>query len=208
VIGVPGWGTSDIDLHHLAISARCNPPSRLHAANICAHAAGWSSQVARRAHNPEVVGSNPTPAIREAPANTGVSCCQGRDPDDRLAPIGHQSPATANHGCELLSAGSLRKNCEISARASAFTRKQNCRPPKRWVRRTPPTRPRTTRPPDAPKTGRWRDVCLQRIRRDDVAPCGGLISGEGGFSEISARLRTLSIDQMTAKGEQREHVRE
>src|SRR5205814_9309293 len=27
--------------------------------------AGWSSLVARRAHNPEVVGSNPTPAIIE-----------------------------------------------------------------------------------------------------------------------------------------------
>src|ERR1700686_2965284 len=26
------------------------------------HDAGWSSLVARRAHNPEVVGSNPTPA--------------------------------------------------------------------------------------------------------------------------------------------------
>ena len=26
--------------------------------------AGWSSSVARRAHNPKVVGSNPTPAIR------------------------------------------------------------------------------------------------------------------------------------------------
>jgi hypothetical protein len=26
------------------------------------HFAGWSSLVARRAHNPEVVGSNPTPA--------------------------------------------------------------------------------------------------------------------------------------------------
>ena len=28
--------------------------------------AGWSSQVARRAHNPEVVGSNPTPATKTA----------------------------------------------------------------------------------------------------------------------------------------------
>ena len=28
------------------------------------HTAGWSSQVARRAHNPKVVGSNPTPATR------------------------------------------------------------------------------------------------------------------------------------------------
>ena len=26
--------------------------------------AGWSSLVARRAHNPKVVGSNPTPAIK------------------------------------------------------------------------------------------------------------------------------------------------
>ena len=26
------------------------------------HSAGWSSLVARRAHNPEVVGSNPAPA--------------------------------------------------------------------------------------------------------------------------------------------------
>ena len=29
--------------------------------------AGWSSQVARRAHNPEVAGSNPAPATRKAP---------------------------------------------------------------------------------------------------------------------------------------------
>ena len=28
------------------------------------HTAGWSSQVARRAHNPKVVGSNPTPATK------------------------------------------------------------------------------------------------------------------------------------------------
>ena len=27
------------------------------------NSAGWSSQVARRAHNPKVVGSNPAPAI-------------------------------------------------------------------------------------------------------------------------------------------------
>ena len=29
--------------------------------------AGWSSLVARRAHNPKVVGSNPTPATLEDP---------------------------------------------------------------------------------------------------------------------------------------------
>ena len=32
------------------------------------HAAGWSSQVARRAHNPKVAGSNPAPATKEGPA--------------------------------------------------------------------------------------------------------------------------------------------
>ena len=31
--------------------------------------AGWSSQVARRAHNPEVAGSNPAPATAEGPGN-------------------------------------------------------------------------------------------------------------------------------------------
>src|SRR5215217_3579302 len=35
--------------------------------------AGWSSQVARRAHNPEVAGSNPAPATAEGPGN-GVFC--------------------------------------------------------------------------------------------------------------------------------------
>ena len=44
--------------------------------------AGWSSSVARRAHNPEVAGSNPAPATRssrsEAPSNPeGASCCRG-----------------------------------------------------------------------------------------------------------------------------------
>ena len=29
--------------------------------------AGWSSQVARRAHNPKVVGSNPSPATKQIP---------------------------------------------------------------------------------------------------------------------------------------------
>ena len=30
-----------------------------------ASVAGWSSSVARRAHNPKVVGSNPAPATRQ-----------------------------------------------------------------------------------------------------------------------------------------------
>ena len=39
-------------------------------------AAGWSSLVARRAHNPKVAGSNPAPAIHERPviSVTGRLC--------------------------------------------------------------------------------------------------------------------------------------
>src|SRR4051812_41848830 len=40
---------------------------RLAARYNAASDAGWSSQVARRAHNPEVAGSNPAPATRKAP---------------------------------------------------------------------------------------------------------------------------------------------
>ena len=35
--------------------------------HVLNNAAGWSSLVARRAHNPKVVGSNPTPATNEDP---------------------------------------------------------------------------------------------------------------------------------------------
>ena len=35
--------------------------------------AGWSSPVARRAHNPKVVGSNPAPATNFAPAELNLS---------------------------------------------------------------------------------------------------------------------------------------
>ena len=37
--------------------------------NICQSIAGWSSQVARRAHNPKVTGSNPVPATKN---NRGI----------------------------------------------------------------------------------------------------------------------------------------
>ncbi len=33
--------------------------------------AGWSSLVARRAHNPKVAGSNPAPATKEIPVQKG-----------------------------------------------------------------------------------------------------------------------------------------
>src|SRR3546814_21198532 len=41
-------------------------------------AAGWSSQVARRAHNPKVAGSNPAPATHESPGQRTFSERSGR----------------------------------------------------------------------------------------------------------------------------------
>jgi hypothetical protein len=35
--------------------------------------AGWSSLVARRAHNPKVVGSNPAPATKDRRPSSGAS---------------------------------------------------------------------------------------------------------------------------------------
>ena len=40
--------------------------------------AGWSSLVARRAHNPKVVGSNPTPATNHDPLGRGGRACGRR----------------------------------------------------------------------------------------------------------------------------------
>src|SRR5581483_10719228 len=46
--------------------------------------AGWSSQVARRAHNPEVAGSNPAPAIEKAPQTRGSRTTKRFGRDSRL----------------------------------------------------------------------------------------------------------------------------
>ena len=45
----------------------------------CRSAAGWSSLVARRAHNPKVAGSNPAPAIKKAPEIRGFSLAGSAD---------------------------------------------------------------------------------------------------------------------------------
>ena len=39
--------------------------------------AGWSSLVARRAHNPKVVGSNPAPAPNEKPLDKAICAMLG-----------------------------------------------------------------------------------------------------------------------------------
>ena len=44
--------------------------------NIAAFSAGWSSSVARRAHNPKVIGSNPVPATKDYdPLSRGFLLC-------------------------------------------------------------------------------------------------------------------------------------
>ena len=43
-----------------------SPPTKIAKAVFCKlNIAGWSSSVARRAHNPKVVGSNPAPATHQ-----------------------------------------------------------------------------------------------------------------------------------------------
>src|SRR5205823_6183220 len=49
--------------------------------------AGWSSLVARRAHNPKVAGSNPAPAIRKSPAQAGFFRGRGRTAEAVCVPI-------------------------------------------------------------------------------------------------------------------------
>src|SRR3954447_1787365 len=51
---------------------------RLAARYNAASDAGWSSQVARRAHNPEVAGSNPAPAMSKGPVTRGLSYFAGQ----------------------------------------------------------------------------------------------------------------------------------
>ena len=45
----------------------------------CGSAAGWSSLVARRAHNPKVAGSNPAPAIEADQAQSSQKPCKPAD---------------------------------------------------------------------------------------------------------------------------------
>ena len=88
--------------------------------------AGWSSPVARQAHNLKVVGSNPTPATKKAnkynalrPASRGAFCC----PNSRST-IGQQN----NPNCvqiQFLSSQTRtqRRQCGPSPRSTGRTRK-------------------------------------------------------------------------------------
>src|SRR5262249_8235807 len=66
--------------------------------------AGWSSPVARRAHNPKVVGSNPTPAtLPAAPVLASHRSIVGLDPSARA----ERGPRT--QGRRLASSGLLAR---------------------------------------------------------------------------------------------------
>ena len=62
------------------------------------HAAGWSSQVARRAHNPKVAGSNPAPAMARRPRSGGAFVLKARWARRAVVPMWFQfavmSPST------------------------------------------------------------------------------------------------------------------
>ena len=91
-------------------------PMRIHSHTPHTHtpSAGWSSPVARQAHNLKVVGSNPTPATTQAPENIdvfrGFLCAASPN-------VGKLSTRAAAHGIHLQSTndrawlrhGALRK---------------------------------------------------------------------------------------------------
>ena len=74
-------GTDSIDAthqlkpHSIKLSKRSNMTNMLHCGARCLiiFFAGWSSLAARRAHNPKVVGSNPTPATKDSKSKARFS---------------------------------------------------------------------------------------------------------------------------------------
>ena len=108
------------------------------------HSAGWSSLVARRAHNPKVVGSNPAPATKNTirPAKTGrIFSFQG----------GSQPPKPQSGGIGMLRCSTWR--CS-TAHPHLATPVPILLPPVGWEGRAasqpPPSCWRSRLPPQAP----------------------------------------------------------
>src|SRR6185437_11877039 len=59
-------------LRHTSPLTLTPAPAAIRLLKLC-HAAGWSSPVARWAHNPKVVGSNPAPATNSSPSRSEKS---------------------------------------------------------------------------------------------------------------------------------------
>ena len=90
----------------------------------CYRVAGWSSSVARRAHNPKVVGSNPAPATKKdqrLPIFVGsLFSLAGSFPPLFLSPIIIACQDSAPlQGCAEIPVRSLRKACALR-RCPAF----------------------------------------------------------------------------------------
>ena len=83
-------------------------------------AAGWSSQVARRAHNPKVAGSNPAPAIGESPGNGAFFVDGGRGGRRSRVPNGYQFRGLSRFA-SLSPARSPKPAVESAASAPSMT---------------------------------------------------------------------------------------
>ena len=68
-------------------------------ANFFTSDAGWSSQVARRAHNPKVAGSNPAPATHEGPATAGPSSSRDHPIWAMTRPLAPGRLSEQRHSC-------------------------------------------------------------------------------------------------------------
>src|SRR5262249_60691236 len=75
------------DAHSRRLRAHCGfALAQAEASYTWACDAGWSSQVARRAHNPEVAGSNPAPATHEGSGNRALPRWRWRVRGNGFAP--------------------------------------------------------------------------------------------------------------------------
>ncbi len=110
-------------------------------------AAGWSSLVARRAHNPKVVGSNPTPATTKslvsALSGQGLSRSRGRSespqatrafgPKSTTGPSGTRRSAPAHAGPAWLKA-EAHVAAGLQRRSSGRVRRPSATRPRRSAR--------------------------------------------------------------------------
>ncbi len=84
-------------------------PNQWSRAKVVVTDAGWSSSVARRAHNPEVAGSNPVPATNTARYWSPIQFGSGILFTCVLLPTGHLGIAHANDRKHLLLRGLNRE---------------------------------------------------------------------------------------------------
>src|SRR3954453_16976015 len=110
------------------------------------HAAGWSSLVARRAHNPKVAGSNPAPATPRRPCLRGLFAFLGLALELGLgAPRRYRTPLASPLSQPT---ATLLTTCVPSAHLGLRLRGRTCGPGRRQPRR-----------PASPAAVRFRPAC-------------------------------------------------